>query len=138
MKIKQFVTNSSTCNFVLLGYAVPIKRKSNEDFTLDSKRKVLEKFHRNINANDLTSSEVEKSFEELFSNQFPVIKINEEYGAPNSNTILIGPELFCWNLENDSDLMSISLEDLSERIEDVIAEYNFKEEPKLFFGSKVC
>ena len=138
MKIKQFVTNSSTCNFVLLGYAVPIKRKSNEDFTLDSKRKVLGKFHRNINANDLTSSEVEKLFEELFSNQFPVIKINEEYGAPNSNTILIGPELFSWSSGDDSDPASISLEDFSERIDNVIADYNFKEEPKLFFGSKMC
>jgi len=138
MKIKQFVTNSSTCNFVLLGYAVSIKRKSNEDLTLYSKRKVLGKFNRNINANDLTSSEVEKLFEELFSNHFPVIKINEEYGAPNSNTILIGPELFCWSSGDDSDPMPINLEDLSERIDNVIAEYNFKEEPKLFFGTKVC
>jgi len=138
MKIKQFVTNSSTCNFVLLGYSIPIKRKSNEELTLNSKRRVLNKFYHNINAGNLPSNKVEELFEELFLNHLHVIKVNEEFGAPNSETILIGPELFNWATEGDSDSASISLEDFSKDIDDVTSTYNFKEEPKLFFGTRSC
>jgi len=138
MKIKQFVTNSSTCNFVLLGYKIPIKRESNEDFTLDSKRKVLGKFHRNINVDGLPSSEVEELFDELFTNHLPVIKVNEEFGAPDSETVLIGPELFNWGSADDSDPASISLKTLSKNVDKVMTEYNFKTEPRLFFGTRSC
>jgi len=138
MKIKQFVTNSSSCNFVLLGYEIPIKRKQNEDLTLSSKRTVLKKFYRNRNTDNLPPDKIERLFEELFSNHLPVIKVNEEFGAPNSHTILIGPELFNSDSEEDPEPASISLEILSKWIDDVKSEYNFEEEPKLFFGTKAC
>ena len=134
MKIKTDpVTNSSTCNFIVLGFKIPIKRKSNEDFSLKSKRKVLGKFYCNIKADDLPSREVEKLFEELFSNQFPVMKVNEEFEAPDLKAVLIGPELFSWS----SNLKSMSLESLLEKVVDIKTEYNFKEEPKLFFGTRM-
>ncbi len=134
MKIKTDpVTNSSTCNFVMVGYEIPIKRNADGNLSLSSKRKVVESF--DSRTYHLTRSEIEFEFENI-SRHGSEIKIDDERGAPDEKTVLVGCEIFNW--ESDTNVGSASIESLLENIKTVKAEYNFKEEPKFYFGTRMC
>lgn len=134
MKIKtNFVTNSSSCNFVMIGYGIPVKRNVDGNLSLKSKRKILQGF--NVGTNHLTRSEVESKFEEI-SRYINEVKINEEYGAPDEKTVLVGSEIFNW--DSSIEIGSISIEDFLEEIRIVKTRFFFEEDPKFYFGTRAC
>lgn len=125
MKIKtSFITNSSTCNFVLLGFKVKTAVVTDEMSYNDILRLVFQ------NETDEEINEIEK---QLSSNFFLV---SEEAGAPDDHSILVGVPIFVF----DSDCEESGEEDLrviSENKRHLKTTFGARDY-KLYFGSRMC
>lgn len=125
MKIKtSFVTNSSTCNFVLLGFKV----KTDEVACEMSYNSILKLVFQNE-----TDEEINEIEKQLSSNLFLV---SEEAGAPDEYSILVGVPIFVF----DSDCEESGEEDLrviSENKRHLKTTFGARDY-KLYFGTRMC
>lgn len=125
MKIKtSFITNSSTCNFVLLGFKVKTAVVTDEMSYNDILRLVFQ------NETDEEINEIEK---QLSSNLFLT---RDEEGAPDEYSILVGAPIFVF----DSNCEEAGEEDLGiinntkRHLKTIFGVRDYK----LYFGTRMC
>ena len=131
MKLKSdFVTNSSSTSFVMIGWMVDFPDIYSKKRELVSK--VFEK-----NPKKLTEEDVEELFFEMIhrgSNGLD-FQIGETWGAPDDNTILVGMRIGLINDEViESTERKFSMKELKEVLKRTKEKFNIKERPKVLTG----
>lgn len=125
MKIKtSFVTNSSTCNFILLGFKVKTVVVSWEMSYNDILKLVFQ------NETDEEINEIEKQL----SNRF--FLVGGEAGAPDEFSILVGEPIFVFdsNHEEGSEEDLKIIKEIKRHLKTIFGVRDYK----LYFGTRMC
>jgi len=133
MKIKtNFVTNSSTCNFVMIGFHINTEK---ENYKM-SEQEIIECIINDENIKIENIDEIENIIEE--ANDFHILRSGED-GTPNDNTIIIGYHLATYSSDNyDWSKQQINLNALTDIISELRKKFGYNGEMNLYFSTRLC
>jgi len=129
MKIKiDFVTNSSSCSFIFLGF----EKKKKDIQIIDLIKKIYPKEKISMNSTDKELFEI---LYNLRKNENIIVLTDTEEGAISDDSFLIGYKLFEYN---DEDEMGVEFLHLIINLKKLKKEFNVKNSIKIYGLIRCC